>query len=216
MKHYTKEEIIKNVLELLIEDLDQSIEGLTEEAEIYKGDLYPVIQDTADVFISIRNYYKLRHDSILNDDSIRELSEDVEFVHYLDEYLRSSYDMYKRYEGENKSQEREIIFATLSAIETYGFPVDTRYISVEPLDLDEVKGTEVKVTRLKDVPDFLNVLNTDNIEDFSVIYIPSEKSATARKIISYREAMQRTDLLDREVETIDLCEEEKCLNIWLR
>lgn len=221
MKHFTKEEIIKNVLEILIEDLDQSIEGLKEESEIYKGDLYSVIQDTTDAFIDARNYYKLKYNTILNgyDSSIRELSEDVEFVHYLDEYLRSSYDMYKRYSGENKSQQREIVFATLSAIETYGFPVDTRYISMEPLypDLEAMEqGKEIKITRLKDVPDILNVLNTDNIEDFSVIYIPSEKSTASRKILSYREAMQRADLLEREVDTIDVCEEEKCLNIWLR
>lgn len=221
MKHFTKEEIIKNVLEILIEDLDQSIEGLKEESEIYKGNLYSVIQDTVDAFIDARNYYKLKYNTILNgyDSSIRDFSEDVEFVHYLDEYLRSSYDMYKRYSGENKSQQREIVFATLSAINTYGFPVDTRYISMEPLcpDLEAMKvGKEIKITRLKDVPDILNVLNTDNIEDFSVIYVPSEKSATARKILPYREAMQRTDLLDREVDTIDVCEEEKCLNIWLR
>ena len=221
MKHFTKEEIIKNVLEILIEDLDQSIEGLKEESEIYKGNLYSVIQDTVDAFIDARNYYKLKYNTILNgyDSSIRDFSEDVEFIHYLDEYLRSSYDMYKRYSGENKSQQREIVFATLSAINTYGFPVDTRYISMEPLypDLEAMEvGKEIKITRLKDVPDIINVLNTDNIEDFSVIFTLSEKSATARKILPYREAMQRDDLLEREVDTIDICEEEKCLNIWLR
>lgn len=226
MKKFTKEEIIKNVLERIISDLDQSIEGLKEDAEIYKGNLYSVIQNTADAFIETREHYKERLNALLNgyefqkDAYMKDFSEDVEFIHYLDEYLRSSYDMYKQYGGETKNQEREIIFATLSVIETYGFPVDTRYISMEPMcpDLDkkEAKGKEVKIIRLKDVPDILNVLYTENIEDFSVIFNPSEKSTTARKILTYKEAMKRPELLDREVDTIDICEEESCLNIWLK
>lgn len=224
MKKFTKEEIITHVLKRLIADLDESIEGLKEDAEIYKGNLYSVIQDTADAFIETRDYYKSKLDALLNgyeNTIIKDFSEDVEFTHYLDEYLRSSYDMYKRYGGETKDQEREIIFATLSAINTYGFLVDTRYISLEPLspDLEAMKivqGKEVKIIHLKDVPDILNVLNTENIEEFSVIYNPSEKSQTARKILSYREAMKRPELLEREVDTIDICEEEGCLNVWLK